>query len=386
MYGIRRIGSVLEELLREVRSYFIPSHVRSYWELSRSPRPAEARSSERLVCFDFRSVCIDSENGRFLFALVKCFEALGFAPCFRARYRFLATMRHKGCKRLLLGESFFVYRQMKELPAGRIAAVVTDGTVPPVVGGIPLPWIRLSYDHRLPRTRCEIAMPYFVHPEMHQRQVAGPPPDLTAVRPWRVFFSGTVKRRKYSRPHFRARLQKLSRVEILESLQRDLPDTKCHRVTSLAELQNALFKAPTFIWVDGEHCSIAGHDWLPTLQRADFFLACPGSFIPLCHNQVESMAMGTVPILEHPEYFDPPLEDGINCLAFSGRKGLLEAMARAFVMAPQDIVRLRRGARAYYERHLTPGGIGQRLLDAAITNPGSSLLIFSCFAPRHRFG
>ena len=56
--------------------------------------------------------------------------------------------------------------------------------------------------------------------------------------------------------------------------------------------------------------------WLEALAKADFFLACPGVLMPLCHNVIESLVAGAIPILQYGSYLSPRLEDGINCLAF----------------------------------------------------------------------
>jgi hypothetical protein len=102
--------------------------------------------------------------------------------------------------------------------------------------------------------------------------------------------------------------------------------------------------------------------------------------IPLCHNLIESLSRGVVPILEHPEFLDPPLEHGVNCLVFRGRDELVKTFERVFQLAPAEILRLRQGAYAYYQAHLAPGQFAQRLLHA--TDPRVELLLNAYWAPR----
>ena len=41
---------------------------------------------------------------------------------------------------------------------------------------------------------------------------------------------------------------------------------------------------------------------LDALAKADFFLACPGVGMPLCHNLIEAIAAGAIPILQYAAY------------------------------------------------------------------------------------
>ena len=111
-----------------------------------------------------------------------------------------------------------------------------------------------------------------------------------------------------------------------------------------------------------QHCKIPQERWLEALAKADFFLACPGVGMPLCHNVIESLAAGAIPILQYSAYLPPPLEDGVNCLAFSNAAGLREVIERALAMNQQEIQRLRAGVKAYYDAFLAPGRFAKRLL------------------------
>ena len=87
--------------------------------------------------------------------------------------------------------------------------------------------------------------------------------------------------------------------------------------------------------------------------------------MPLCHNLIESLSQGVVPILEHPEFLDPPLQHGVNCLVFQGRDELVSTLNKVFELEPEEIKRLRAGAYAYYREHLTPGSFAKRLVTAS---------------------
>ena len=76
----------------------------------------------------------------------------------------------------------------------------------------------------------------------------------------------------------------------------------------------------------------------------------------------EALSRGAVPVLEHPEFLDPPLEHNVNCLVFHGRDELVKTFEQIFQLSQEQIGRLRQGAYTYYQKHLTPGAFARRLL------------------------
>jgi len=65
---------------------------------------------------------------------------------------------------------------------------------------------------------------------------------------------------------------------------------------------------------------------------------------------IEAFSRGAVPILEHPEFLDPPLQHNVNCLVFHVPDELVNVMEHAFhpdrtrsadcARAPMSIIRL----------------------------------------------
>jgi hypothetical protein len=376
--SFRGAGRKLEKFVWQFRSYLIPAHVAAYWSIVRTHRFTPGDAGRRIVCFDFTRVDIDASTGRYVFALVRDFEALDYLICYRRNFRFLATMRHKIHKRRLLERPFRVCGSLAELPGASLVAVVSDRHPFPE-SAAPRP-IRVRYEERWPESDCEVPMSFFVHPFLHEHCLSAPPPDLLASRPWRVFFSGAATDRRYGTSVLPAKFGKMSRGGILETLESALPAGQLRRVRTAADLGQIDPQIPSFVWVGGGDYRIPQTEWLDALNRSDFFLACPGVEMPLCHNLIEAMSRAAVPILEHPEFLEPRLKDGVNCLVFHGREQLMATMERALRMAPDEIVRLRRGAHAYYLEYLAPGRFARRLLDHPC--PRIDLLLNAYRTPR----
>lgn len=205
-----------------------------------------------------------------------------------------------------------------------------------------------------------IFIPYPVHP-VH----AGPDlPDRlrqyrASERKMRIFFSGDregyVKNRiDYPKP-------KLPRLEVINAILRGMGEK-----VLLLQGEGHLDAA----WASGyvNKCLIMDQNqtvnetrWLQTLAVSDFFLCPPGFVMPMCHNIVEAMAVGAIPITNYPEWFDPHLEHLKNCIAFDDKSDLLGKLNEVLEMSSDDIVRIRRQVMDYYDNYLTAGSFVRKV-------------------------
>ncbi len=234
-----------------------------------------------------------------------------------------------------------------------------------------LPWqkrLQVRFDLFSPFWRENpIIMPFPMHPM--QSGLTGE--DLTALRRterrMRVFFSGDTEH--YRRIWIRYPRTKLPREQIVMAAIGGLGEQAVlvHDATELADrlaqgyTQKCVFTASSQVRIEFA-------DWLPTLAKADFFLSPPGIVMPMCHNIIEAMAVGTIPITNYPEWLDPPLRHGRECLAFDDEADLIAQLRQALAMDPAQIESLRRGVIEYYERHLRPDGFVRRV-ETSTENP-----------------
>jgi len=340
-------------ILRNYRGYVLPGHRRAYEDVVRAGAMQPGDEKRRFAFFDFTNSEIDWDAGRYIFALVREFELNGLIACYRNHFPLLSNMRYKRYKSLLLNAPFRVVNGIADLPKGSIAAIVTDRKR---IQAPHTKLIRISYDRRLPATPTEMVMPFKPYPKLYHRLDSLKEVDMDRRRPWRVFFAGTVNKR-YARSTLRKQFGKMSRVETLETVRKQLRTEEFHELDSLAEI----VRGHRFI-ITSKALRVAPERWFDVLAKSEFFLACPGGAMPICHNVVEAVAVGSIPILEYPEYLDPVLQPGVNCLTFTGKANLLETMRRALEMDHAHIAELRKGAVAYYREHLAPGTFGREIL------------------------
>lgn len=219
-------------------------------------------------------------------------------------------------------------------------------------------------------TSNPIIMPFPMHP----LQSGVTPAELEALRPtprrMRIFFSGDTHH--YGRVWVRHPRPKLPRLQIVNAIKERLGNelVLVHDTPALQALKQAGYSRNCVITASSE-VRIEFADWLRTLAQADFFLSPPGIVMPMCHNIVEAMAVGTIPITNYPEWMDPHLEPGENCLAFDEADDLIAVLHRALAMEPAEIARMKANVIDYYKKHLRP----HTFVDRVLASPDKDLPI-----------
>jgi hypothetical protein len=102
-------------------------------------------------------------------------------------------------------------------------------------------------------------------------------------------------------------------------------------------------------------------DWLKILSKTDFFICPPGATMPWCHNCVEAISVGAIPILEYADLFQPALQHMKNCLTFKNSDELASAINTALAMGAEEIEELRKNVLDYYNNYLSIESIQNRI-------------------------
>jgi hypothetical protein len=206
-----------------------------------------------------------------------------------------------------------------------------------------------------------ILMPYPVHP-VHDG------PDLqerlqkyrVSERRMRVFFSGDSEgyasnRIAYPKP-------KLPRLDVINTVLQNMGDKVMlvHGEQQLDRLCASGYVDKLLI-MDQSQPRIDERHWLQTLATSDFFLCPPGFVMPMCHNVIEAMAVGAIPITNYPEWLDPHLEHGKNCIAFDDKVDLIDKLNQVLRMDGDEIARMRRQVIDYYDSYLTSRSFVRRV-------------------------
>lgn len=219
---------------------------------------------------------------------------------------------------------------------------------------------RLSFDYFKPRPG--VIVPYPMSPHNYR---PGLQAELDKLRLHSktigVFFSGNHDPQVYDTGVIEKKFKKVNRHRLITFLKNNFPADKLTVLTDGLHLSSSYINqlviadwrwSPTAF--HNAEARIGEREWLSTLAACHFFLACPGMVMPMCHNVIEAMAVGTIPILEYADEFYPPLSNGINCICFNGEKDALEQIERALALPANEIEKLRKAVIHYYEEHLSP--------------------------------
>jgi len=178
----------------------------------------------------------------------------------------------------------------------------------------------------------------------------------------RLFFSGNTDKRNYSGSLATNRFQMLSRCAALEFAKNHLANSLL--TTALPQdlrHGDGAEHEHKFVVIEGEAGRIKRKNWLATLAHCDFFLSLPGVKMPLSHNAIEAIAAAAIPLINYPKWFRPPLENGVNCLAFTDEPSLAKALNEAFSMGECQIAAMRQNVIEYYTHYLAPDQFAARL-------------------------
>lgn len=198
-----------------------------------------------------------------------------------------------------------------------------------------------------------IVMPYPVFPIVH----TGPDFDerlesrRASKRHVRLFFSGDMK--GYTKNRIRYPAPKLPRAEVIDTIREALPD-KTLFVDDAGQIVE-LFAGQYLnrcVLIDTRKTWLDDRLWMDHLAKTDFFLAPPGIVMPMCHNIIEAMSVGAIPVTSYPEWLTPSLEHGKNCIVYSTKHDLVEKVRAVLNMGEDAIASLRRNVIAYYDTHL----------------------------------
>ena len=118
-----------------------------------------------------------------------------------------------------------------------------------------------------------------------------------------------------------------------------------------------------FAFAIKENFELPMEDVRETLSNFNFYFCCPGVVMPLCHNVIEAMSVGTIPLIqkEYAEVMYPNLTDGENAIVFDDLKHLDSILNDLFEMSESEVSRMRENVLQYFQDYLTPEGMIEHL-------------------------
>lgn len=208
-------------------------------------------------------------------------------------------------------------------------------------------------------------LPYQMHPDVYHFGIAETLPDVrTSSSLFRILFAGNSGD-PYDNPDIEKLFRMVNRKRLNEIVDGMIDGSSFRRIDSKSEFhEHGQIKESTLLLLTKE-VKLSIDEWMRALAIADFYIAAPGVSMPFSHNAVEAMAVGAIPIIEYGKMFSPPLEDGVNCVAFSGEDDFIEKIRHCLAMPNHEVARLRAGVIHYYDTYLEPKAVIDRLTENA---------------------
>jgi len=351
-YDLRHGLKNLNQLMRTIRLHLSrrAASTRRQFLHERAFTRDQLRDPGPWVVVDLHTTRPDGQQGRRSYALIAYFLRAGYQVAIVANPGFVGNIDRK-LKRLLLEKPIVAVSGLDDF-SGSDAVLLTDRRRRKLPGAFRRQ-IVVKTSGYFRAAHGERAFPFTLHPSTLHLDMDLDRERLREIpRRWRLFFSGACSQRSYDTHWIRREFGMVPRSRVLEIISHELPTVA---PLSSAEVNELLSEEiPGFVWVPESAAAIPQERWLEVLAHAAVFAAAPGVSYPMCHNIIEAMAVGTVPLTEYPEQFDPPLRHGENCLVYSGEEGLRSRVHEIAQMPAAALTTLGTAAADYYDCHIAP--------------------------------
>jgi len=141
-----------------------------------------------------------------------------------------------------------------------------------------------------------------------------------------VFFAGAIYdkkdgiTKKYNYDSLKKQFNVNSRYEVFTSIFEKLPKEYIYTPDSLETFLNDMESGHLknkIVLIERNIFSIPPDKYFNVLLNSNFFIHMAGVAYPFCHNQIESMLAGCVPITQFSRFFSPAFTHELNALLFN---------------------------------------------------------------------
>lgn len=188
-------------------------------------------------------------------------------------------------------------------------------------------------------------VPYIMHPQNYQTPTA-----VHDKKHIGIIISGNFEDRIYNNNELLERFGVVNRALIYKVLLRNSEAVEISGKELMQDYLSNLYLQKMVImkWQSG---AIPSPKWRYYLSAARFIFCAPGMTMPLCHNIIEALSVGTVPILNYKNWMNPSLEDGVNCLVYDDENSMDAVIKLALSLDEVAYEKMRQNCLEYYEKY-----------------------------------
>jgi len=295
-------------------------------------------------------------NSRYIYLILKRFNDAGYNIYF---YKNMSLRVYK--KLGNDGKLIFKIKNLKiikSLPSNTSDIICAFDTIDDSL--LKKKWKSFVYINTFKPPFCQIGnllwLPYFMYAKSYetcQDQLV----DLyrSNDRKIKMIFAGNTSQTYYNNLKLKNNYGKLTRVEGVNTLLELDDKVRCGEGRkNFEKIMNIKgYANECRILLTNEKFPIKPNEWFKLLSTSDFFICLSGTDQPICHHTIESMAIGTIPIVGYPEWFFPSLEHKKNAIVYDGKEDLIKKFNEVLAMSTEEIIKMRKNVIDYYERHLS---------------------------------
>lgn len=189
-------------------------------------------------------------------------------------------------------------------------------------------------------------VPYIMHPVNYLSHNA----SICEEKNVGILFSGNVDKNIYDNNYIVDRFK----IENRYSIYKKIGSNKQYLDLIFKEFKdnvNTKKYLQNLIHMKHQSGAIPIKDWLFYLSGSRFILCAPGMTMPLCHNVLEAMSVGVVPIINYGNWLNPSLVNNENCLTFDTLQSLDTVINKAIAMPEKEYVHLQKNVIEYYQKY-----------------------------------
>lgn len=198
-------------------------------------------------------------------------------------------------------------------------------------------------------------IPMSFHPLMYSKNLWKEDVPETRTRVNSIFCYGNFDEKVYTEidaTNFHV-LNRVKMFSICQKLER------FHSLSNQKDLETLITNKPhgKIVFAIKDQFNVPIEKVRAYLSEFNFFLCCPGVVMPLCHNFVEAMSVGTIPVIQrqYAEVIYPNLKNGENAILFEDQEELERLLNNdLFSISKVHLKSLSENAKKYYQEFLTP--------------------------------
>ena len=188
-------------------------------------------------------------------------------------------------------------------------------------------------------------LPYIMHPGNYMQ-------SKTEILPKNIgiLMSGNFEEKIYNTTVIPHNFGLNNRWEIYQEIIKHDKLLSITGVELIETLNSGKFKDNMVLmrWQSG---AISTENWRTYLSAADFIFCAPGMTMPMCHNVLEAMSVGVIPILNYPHWLNPSLQDNFNCLVYKNNLEIGFTVDKALSLSVTEKKEMVKNVIDYYKKY-----------------------------------